>query len=85
MDPTGAFEREMIDRIPCGRLGTAEELANLAVFLCSDYASWINGAVSIIVSLFSVGRGLRLRRLTHCEICVTNAECHDDLKHLLSY
>ncbi|XP_004597277.3 2,4-dienoyl-CoA reductase [(3E)-enoyl-CoA-producing], mitochondrial [Ochotona princeps] len=45
MDPTGAFEREMIDRIPCGRLGTAEELANLAVFLCSDYASWINGAV----------------------------------------
>lgn len=35
----------MIERIPCGRLGTAEELANLAVFLCSDYASWINGAV----------------------------------------
>lgn len=37
----------MIDRIPCGRLGTVEELANLAAFLCSDYASWINGAVSI--------------------------------------
>ncbi|XP_051683001.2 2,4-dienoyl-CoA reductase [(3E)-enoyl-CoA-producing], mitochondrial [Oryctolagus cuniculus] len=45
MDPTGAFEKDMIERIPCGRLGTAEELANLAVFLCSDYASWINGAV----------------------------------------
>ncbi|XP_027417396.1 2,4-dienoyl-CoA reductase, mitochondrial [Bos indicus x Bos taurus] len=45
LDPTGAFEKEMIDRIPCGRLGTVEELANLAAFLCSDYASWINGAV----------------------------------------
>ncbi|KAG3273922.1 2,4-dienoyl-CoA reductase [(3E)-enoyl-CoA-producing], mitochondrial [Ictidomys tridecemlineatus] len=44
MDPAGTFEKEMIDRIPCGRLGTMEELANLAVFLCSDYASWINGA-----------------------------------------
>ncbi|XP_073855179.1 2,4-dienoyl-CoA reductase [(3E)-enoyl-CoA-producing], mitochondrial isoform X3 [Macaca fascicularis] len=45
LDPTGTFEKEMIDRIPCGRLGTIEELANLAAFLCSDYASWINGAV----------------------------------------
>ncbi|XP_058554489.1 2,4-dienoyl-CoA reductase [(3E)-enoyl-CoA-producing], mitochondrial [Neofelis nebulosa] len=45
LDPTGEFEKEMIDRIPCGRLGTTEELANLAAFLCSDYASWINGAV----------------------------------------
>ncbi|XP_047411648.1 2,4-dienoyl-CoA reductase [(3E)-enoyl-CoA-producing], mitochondrial [Sciurus carolinensis] len=44
LDPTGTFEKHMIDRIPCGRLGTMEELANLAVFLCSDYASWINGA-----------------------------------------
>lgn len=46
LDPTGAFEKEMVNRIPCGRLGTVEELANLAAFLCSDYASWINGAVS---------------------------------------
>ncbi|XP_032326129.1 2,4-dienoyl-CoA reductase, mitochondrial isoform X3 [Camelus ferus] len=46
MDPAGAFEKEMIERIPCGRLGTVGELANLAVFLCSDYASWINGAVT---------------------------------------
>uniref|UniRef100_H0WKP2 2,4-dienoyl-CoA reductase [(3E)-enoyl-CoA-producing], mitochondrial n=1 Tax=Otolemur garnettii TaxID=30611 RepID=H0WKP2_OTOGA len=44
LDPTGEFEKGMIDRIPCGRLGTVEELANLAAFLCSDYASWINGA-----------------------------------------
>lgn len=44
LDPTGEFEKDMINRIPCGRLGTVEELANLAAFLCSDYASWINGA-----------------------------------------
>ncbi|XP_042529118.1 2,4-dienoyl-CoA reductase [(3E)-enoyl-CoA-producing], mitochondrial [Dipodomys spectabilis] len=45
LDPTGTFEQDMINRIPCGRLGTVEELANLAIFLCSDYANWINGAV----------------------------------------
>ncbi|XP_043831324.1 2,4-dienoyl-CoA reductase [(3E)-enoyl-CoA-producing], mitochondrial [Dromiciops gliroides] len=45
LDPTGEFEKEMIERLPCGRLGTIEEIANLAAFLCSDFASWINGAV----------------------------------------
>lgn len=50
LDPTGTFEKDMIDRIPCGRLGTVEELANLAAFLCSDYASWINGAVRTVSS-----------------------------------
>lgn len=45
LDPGGMFGKEVIERIPCGRLGTVEELANLAAFLCSDYASWINGAV----------------------------------------
>ncbi|XP_019507201.1 PREDICTED: 2,4-dienoyl-CoA reductase, mitochondrial [Hipposideros armiger] len=45
LDPTGAFEKDLINQIPCGRLGTVEELANLAAFLCSDYATWINGAV----------------------------------------
>ncbi|XP_040210540.1 2,4-dienoyl-CoA reductase [(3E)-enoyl-CoA-producing], mitochondrial [Rana temporaria] len=45
LDPTGAFEAEIPKRIPCGRLGTVGELANLAVYLCSDYASWVSGAV----------------------------------------
>ncbi|XP_054023423.1 2,4-dienoyl-CoA reductase [(3E)-enoyl-CoA-producing], mitochondrial [Dryobates pubescens] len=45
LDPTGAFEKKMMERIPCGRLGTVEEIANLAAYLCSDYASWVNGAV----------------------------------------
>lgn len=61
LDPTGVFEKEMVDRIPCGRLGTVEELANLAAFLCSDYASWINGAVS--TELFPLGGGGRGRQL----------------------
>ena len=29
--------------IPWGRLGKPEEIANAALFLCSDYASWITG------------------------------------------
>uniref|UniRef100_A0A8C3FPU7 2,4-dienoyl-CoA reductase 1 n=1 Tax=Chrysemys picta bellii TaxID=8478 RepID=A0A8C3FPU7_CHRPI len=45
LDPTGQFEKEMIGRIPCGRLGTVEEIANLATYLCSEYASWVTGAV----------------------------------------
>ncbi|XP_037658619.1 2,4-dienoyl-CoA reductase, mitochondrial [Choloepus didactylus] len=45
IDPTGTFQKDVIERIPCGRIGTVEELANLAAFLCSDFASWINGAV----------------------------------------
>lgn len=45
LDPTGTFEKEMIGRIPTGRLGTPAELANLAAYLSSDYASWMSGAV----------------------------------------
>ncbi|KAM9164372.1 2,4-dienoyl-CoA reductase [(3E)-enoyl-CoA-producing], mitochondrial isoform 3-T3 [Pangshura tecta] len=45
LDPTGEFEKEVIGRIPCGRLGTVEEMANLATYLCSEYASWVTGAV----------------------------------------
>lgn len=32
--------------VPEGRCGAPEELANLAAFVCSDYGSWLNGAVS---------------------------------------
>ena len=38
----GAAERAL-PRIPTGRFGRHEELANLATFLCSDYADYING------------------------------------------
>ncbi|XP_041740406.1 LOW QUALITY PROTEIN: 2,4-dienoyl-CoA reductase [(3E)-enoyl-CoA-producing], mitochondrial-like [Coregonus clupeaformis] len=45
LDPTGMFEKTMIGRIPVGRLGTPGEIANLAAYLCSDYASWVSGAI----------------------------------------
>ncbi|XP_046898447.1 2,4-dienoyl-CoA reductase, mitochondrial [Hypomesus transpacificus] len=45
LDPTGMFEKSMIGRIPIGRLGTPGEIANLAAYLCSDYASWVSGAI----------------------------------------
>uniref|UniRef100_A0A8C3AL37 2,4-dienoyl-CoA reductase [(3E)-enoyl-CoA-producing], mitochondrial n=1 Tax=Cyclopterus lumpus TaxID=8103 RepID=A0A8C3AL37_CYCLU len=45
LDPTGDFEKKMIGRIPTGRLGTPTEIANLAAYMSSDYASWMSGAV----------------------------------------
>eukprot|EP01130_Rhizamoeba_saxonica_P010521 TRINITY_DN4312_c0_g1_i1.p1 TRINITY_DN4312_c0_g1~~TRINITY_DN4312_c0_g1_i1.p1 ORF type:complete len:326 (-),score=67.22 TRINITY_DN4312_c0_g1_i1:52-1029(-) len=45
LDPTGKFEKSMIERNPSGRLGTPEELANLACYLVSDYSSWMTGQV----------------------------------------
>lgn len=31
--------------VPLGRCGEPEEIANLAAFICSDYGSWLNGAI----------------------------------------
>ncbi|CAH2285543.1 2,4-dienoyl- reductase, mitochondrial [Pelobates cultripes] len=45
LDPMGVFEKEMLQRLPCGRLGLPEEIANLAIYLCSDYANWVSGAI----------------------------------------
>lgn len=47
LDPTGRFEKAMIDRIPTGRLGKPEEVANLAAYISSNYATWMSGAVSL--------------------------------------
>lgn len=33
----------MLDRLPANRLGEVDELANLACYLVSPYASWITG------------------------------------------
>jgi len=43
--PKKELERLAIDRIPLRRFGTPEELANLAAFLVSDGAAYINGEI----------------------------------------
>lgn len=42
-----------VARHPMGRLGTPEEVANAAVFLCSDKASWITATNTMIDGGFS--------------------------------
>lgn len=41
--PTPELEQESLSRIPMGRFGEHEEFANLAAFLVSDAAPYING------------------------------------------
>lgn len=48
LSPSPEFEERMINRIPLGRVGDPKELANLAAYLISDYASYINGEVITI-------------------------------------
>lgn len=43
LDPTGQFMDKAIQNIPAGRLGTVEEIANLASYMVSDYSSWMSG------------------------------------------
>lgn len=48
LSPTPALEEKMMSRLPLGRTGSPEELADLAAFLVSDAASYINGEVVTI-------------------------------------
>lgn len=48
----------MLDRIPVGRLGQPGELANMAAYVSSGYASWMSGAVSLIPSRLTRAAGL---------------------------
>ena len=43
LDPTGKFKDVAAKRMAIGRLGEAEELANLACYLASDYSNWCTG------------------------------------------
>ncbi len=40
-----AVMQKMVDKVPLGRLGQPDEIANVYAFLASDEASYINGAV----------------------------------------
>ncbi|WP_433945989.1 SDR family oxidoreductase [Paenibacillus sp. SN-8-1] len=48
LSPTPELEEQMINRVPLRRVGSADELANLAAYLISDYAGYINGEVVTI-------------------------------------
>lgn len=43
--PTEEARQRVRERVPLGRFGTKDELADLALFLCSSAASYITGAV----------------------------------------
>lgn len=45
--PTDESRRKVEHAIPLGRFGTKDELADLALFLCSDAAAYITGAVYV--------------------------------------
>ena len=45
-DPT-AYERRRV-HLPMGRLATAREIANAALFLASDESSYVNGATFLV-------------------------------------
>jgi NAD(P)-dependent dehydrogenase (short-subunit alcohol dehydrogenase family) len=45
--PTEEARRRVVESIPLRRYGTKDELADLALFLCSDAASFITGAVYV--------------------------------------
>jgi 3-oxoacyl-[acyl-carrier protein] reductase len=40
-----AAQKAFLDRIPLKRMGTPEEVADVAVFLASDVASYVSGTV----------------------------------------
>ncbi|WP_325950262.1 SDR family oxidoreductase [Pseudomonas putida] len=42
---TGAIRNQLLSRIPLGRFGTPEEIANVVAWLFSDEASFVNGAI----------------------------------------
>jgi NAD(P)-dependent dehydrogenase (short-subunit alcohol dehydrogenase family) len=46
--PIPEVEAMLSERVPLGRVGKIEEIANLAAFLVSDHASFINGEVVTI-------------------------------------
>jgi len=42
------IKQKLRERVPLGRFGLIEDIANAAVFLCSGAASYINGAVLVV-------------------------------------
>jgi len=54
--PVSEVEKEYVSPIPCGRLGSPEDVAKVVVFLCSENAGYVNGEA------INITGGLDLRR-----------------------
>lgn len=52
--PEKTVRQAFIDRQPMGRLGTAQEVANLALFLASDEASYVTGQTHLVDGGFAL-------------------------------
>lgn len=49
-----AVERQFVDRQPMGRLGRAEEIAALAVYLASDESAFVTGTAQVVDGGWSI-------------------------------
>lgn len=45
LDPTGRFTKKAEKRLPIGRLGEPQELANLVCFISSEQMNWMTGQI----------------------------------------
>ena len=50
-----AAERAMMPHLPLGRVGLAEDVARVALFLASDESAYVTGTVQIVDGGFSLG------------------------------
>ncbi len=51
---------KLLDMYPLGRIGTARDVANYALFLASDESSFVNGAVHVVDGGLLAGRKLEV-------------------------
>ena len=45
--PAGPIRDALVKHLPLGRLATKDDIANMAIFLCSDAASYVTGAIMV--------------------------------------
>lgn len=75
-----ADKREWTDRIPLGRYGTPDEMANVITFLASDEATYVTGAVIVADGGITAHSGQpniiaqRKRRIAAAEATVTSSD-----------
>ncbi len=56
--PTEEARKRVMQSVPLKRYGTKDELADLALFLCSDAAAYITGAIYVCDGGSSLARGM---------------------------